>query len=624
MKVIPKYQKGGGFDSFFTTYTPLQTEAPRQTTSRSTTGAQQSSTEKGKLTEKDFFDMLKDIDGLPNEMGSIVTNLMNTFQLSNLTGADLGNLATTYLQNLYQLKIAAQNKKRYDDVLSNASKNGSLAEPAISMDGKLIIQNKDGSIGKIGVDTYINNKDEYSDRILTVSNLANMRKYDPQLAHDTSVFEIIDNSMGFEAFQNMLDLAKLNLGNSQFSESGIAGREALSGLSSLSKLSKEQREQILQNALEGIYDYTITENTNIQQIQELINYMNSVLPKRAKVWAAVKLGIADENEAANKLITQYLSGKITNSKQYTVDSKGTYDKVLGTKSGNGSNSSSNLMLEREYNTPMKWLEGFGVKSTFIINQGTTSSYQVGANTLPLTNSSGKPIGANSTLLQASQGEYSGILDFNNVSIGGTLINPFAFQGVVLSDGKISSIDYPIDIEAYNRDGSIIPDTSIKSAHAKQDADRELAGMGININNPDSVKENYKTINEVYQKYQLNPRYNADGSTTNTWRRFGVINAAVNNNLLGMDIFDSNPLLKEINDEATIDNLIQITKDEDFSKPGLFGGDHFYQGTVWIPVNASYQAASIGTKTTGEDVINTEYAEQARDARVNWKSGRQPK
>lgn len=50
--------------------------------------------------------MIKEIDGLPNEMRALVTNLMNTFQMSNLTGTDINSLATTYLSNLYQLKIA--------------------------------------------------------------------------------------------------------------------------------------------------------------------------------------------------------------------------------------------------------------------------------------------------------------------------------------------------------------------------------------------------------------------------------------------------------------------------------------------------------------------------------------
>ena len=104
MKVIPKYQKGGTtFDSFFTTYVPVQVEVPNQITQQQRSSGTPQPSEKGKLTEKDLFEMLKDIDGLPNEMNAIVTNLVNTFQLSALTGIDPGDLATTYLQNLYQV-----------------------------------------------------------------------------------------------------------------------------------------------------------------------------------------------------------------------------------------------------------------------------------------------------------------------------------------------------------------------------------------------------------------------------------------------------------------------------------------------------------------------------------------
>ena len=105
MKVTPKHQKGGKLDAFFTTYVPVQIQAPNQTSSQQRSSGASQSSEKGKLTEKDFFEMLKDIDGLPNEMNAIVTNLVNTFQLSALTGIDPGDLATTYLQNLYQVKM---------------------------------------------------------------------------------------------------------------------------------------------------------------------------------------------------------------------------------------------------------------------------------------------------------------------------------------------------------------------------------------------------------------------------------------------------------------------------------------------------------------------------------------
>ena len=80
MKIIPKFQRGGGFEALFTTYVPVQ--SPQQTRSVQTSQSERSSRQdsddnKGKFTEKDFFSMLKDIDGLPNEMQSIASNLLD-------------------------------------------------------------------------------------------------------------------------------------------------------------------------------------------------------------------------------------------------------------------------------------------------------------------------------------------------------------------------------------------------------------------------------------------------------------------------------------------------------------------------------------------------------------------
>lgn len=340
MKVIPKHQKGGSFDAFFTTYVPVQTEAPRQTSgSRGSSRASQSSTEKGKLTEKDFFDMMKDIDGLPNEMNNIVSNLMNTFQLSNLTGIDPGNLATTYLQNLYQIKIAAQNKKRYDEVISNASKNGSLAEPAISMDGKLIVQNRDGSIGTVSLDTFNANKEEYSDRLLTVSNLANMRKYDPQLANNQSIFEVIDNSMGYEAFQELLSKATQSIGTSELTRNGMFSAEgkASKGLALLQSLREDDRIRAYGSVTaEGLYEYKIIDKDQLKQINALTSYITAILPDRAKTWAAIKTGQSDKNKATKDLILTYFLGRSQDSHSFDIQYKGGMGKVQGTSSAKSS------------------------------------------------------------------------------------------------------------------------------------------------------------------------------------------------------------------------------------------------------------------------------------------------
>lgn len=339
MKVTPKYQKGGSFDAFFTTYTPIQTESPRQISESQRSSGNSQSTEKGKLTEKDFFDMIKDIDGLPNEMSNIVSDLMGTFQLSNLTGIDTGDLATTYLQNLYQIKIAAQNKKRYDDVLANASKNGALAEPAISMDGKLIVQNDDGSIGTVSLETYNSDRDKYQDRLLTVSNLANMRRYDPRLVNNQYIFDVIDNSMGYEAFQELLSKATQSIGssettgNSMFSVEGKASK----GLALLQSLREDDRLRAYSSVTaEGLYEYKIIDKDQLNQINALTSYLAAVLPDRAKTWAAFKTGQSNKNQATKDLVFQSLLGRSQDSHQFDIQYKGGMGKVQGTSQSGSS------------------------------------------------------------------------------------------------------------------------------------------------------------------------------------------------------------------------------------------------------------------------------------------------
>ena len=596
MKVIPKRQKGGSmFDQFFTTYAPIQIEAPSQTTQQQRSSGASQPSEKGKLTEKDFFEMLKDIDGLPNEMSAIVNNLVNTFQLSALTGIDSGDLATTYLQNLYQITVASQNKEKYDKVVEQANKNGAMAEPAISIDGKLVVQSSDGRISTVSLDNYFQNKDRYN--LLTVSNLANLRAYSPELAYNPEVFNIINNSVGFESFQALIKQAAQTLGSTEYTRNGMFSAEgnASKGLALLQTLREDDRVQAMGSVTaEGLYKYKIIDKNQLGQINALTDYMLAVLPDNAKTWAAFKLGTPNKNEATKALIVSYLTAGASLSHTFDIDYQGSMDKVTGKSEESSEKDTSDDIVN---NTATKWLRGLGVQDVFTINPGTNYATQVLANTLPLTDSGKKYLGANSVLQQATLGEYAPILDFNNASMGMQRIDPSNFGKIVLTDGKISSIDFPSKV----LDGTIVPDLSPQTSEAKYAADREIKQLGIDLSSISSISANYKAINDIYTKHGLQPAYNPDGTPANNWTRFGVINAAASNNALGMDQFDSSELLQPINDDAIVDNLLQITKEENYDKDELYdwnGVDHFYRGTVWVPVKVSYVAASanIGMKT----------------------------
>lgn len=619
MKIIPKFQKGGGFESLFTTYVPIQ--APQQTRSVQTSQSERSSRQdsddnKGKFTEKDFFSMLKDIDGLPNEMQSIVSNLMDTLSINKLTGIELQDLSMTYLQSLSKIRQVAGNKKQYDDAYKRAIENGSMAEPAITIDGRLIVQDKDGSIQKVSLNDFINNKDQ-SKTILTVSNLLNLRAFSPSFINDFSVFDIVNNSMGYQSFQKLLKEAVHTLGSTQVSKEGIFSAEgqASKGLELLKTLKESDQIQALGSVTtEGLYKYKIIDKNQLSQINALTSYMLAVLPNNAKTWAAFKLQNPNKNEATKNLILQYLLSENTEQHSFDINYSGSMKEVTGDKKESNNKAVSDTI---DMNTAMKWLAGFGTQDIFTINPGTNNATQVLSNTMPITDSDKKYLGANSVLQQASQGEYAGILDFNNASMGMQKIDPVNFGKVVLTDGKISSIDYPSKVL---NDGTIIPDLSLETSQYKAAADKEIKQLGIDLSDQDSIQRNYQQINNIYQKHKLQPAYNPDGTPTNNWHRFGVINASASNSTLGLGVMDNNELLQIIQDDAIVDNLLQITKEENYDRnewynPADWGGnyDHFYRGTVWIPVKTSYIAASANNSMKVNEVMDISQREQALNA-----------
>ena len=628
MNIIPKLQEGGNISSLFTTYRPVQTpqvQAPQSVklsnsdkeslSIKSSSKDEDKESTKGKLTEKDLFEMIKDVDGLPNEMKSIITNLKRTLATESLVGADTGELANTYLSSLYKLKLANQNKKRFDESIKEAKDNGSLGEAAITLSGKLLTTDKNGNIMKISLEQYQENPKSY--QLLTNSNLAWYRKYDSKTAFSKNdeFFEIISNGMGYESFQKLLQQATIALGNYKYEEQGAIEKKALAGLQALQGKSEEEKEKIISSITGNNVKYTLTQDSNEENIKTLITYLSRALPERSRVWAALKTG-KPEQEAIVSLVGNYLMGNMKQTKSIKIDipSEG--------KDGKKSGGSSDLD-KTELNTSQRFLNGLGVQSTYVLNPGTSRAVQVVANTMPLTDAEGKPIGTNSTLQDAVSGEYAGILDTTHATMGGHTINSAAFGSIILSDGKISSIDYPCTIK---NNGEIIPNTSPKVIKAKQEAEQLLKSKGVDVRKPEDIKKYWRAINAAYKKYGLSDAYNDQGEPTGSWRRFGVVNVTASDKVLGMDEMDDNPLLKEVTNDSVIDNLVQITKDNEFNKKGFFNSltgsyNRFYEGTLWIPLDVNYHASTTSKMTVGE-ARSLEEAQQARDVRANWKPAHQ--
>ena len=150
MKVIPKLQDGG-LMSLFTQYTPIQSPAPSQqaggSSSREAKSSEREESTKGKLTEKDLFELVSKVDGLPNDTRALVSSLQNMFQMQQLSGAsDVADLASVYSSILYSIKKASFDKKEYDKAYTEVTKNGGLNEYAITASGQIIVMDEDDNL----------------------------------------------------------------------------------------------------------------------------------------------------------------------------------------------------------------------------------------------------------------------------------------------------------------------------------------------------------------------------------------------------------------------------------------------------------------------------------------------
>lgn len=601
MKITPKFQKGGGFEPFFTTYVPVQIADPEDSRYRESSRRRASdSDEKGNLTEKDLFKMIGEVDGLPNEMMSLVNELSNTFRLSNLTGVDPGNLATTYLQNLYKVRILARNRTNYDKAVETAGSNGALGEPAISMDGKLIAQKPGGSLTTVDLSTYFNDPDSYS--LLSVSNMAYLRAHDPSLNNDQSSIDIINNSMGYESFQKLVSQAKQSLGSSEVTRNGYFTNEgdASKGLSLLQQLSADDRVQALGSVTaEGLYEYKIIDKNQLQQINALTSYMSALLPDRAKTWAAFKLRTPDKERATKGLILQYLIASNTESHSFDISYKGTMDHVMGNKKGSSGKSGSEEEPKMTYLTAVQ--NGYGGRyQTRLFNPGTQGEFRVNGTVYgSFLDQEGKTVSDTNLADLLAKTGLGGITNTRSISFGDNVVNPNSLSRIAVENNGGVWAALPCV-----REGDVVkPNFDLIESFDKlvQEVNDEL-GNSATYEARQALLEKKIQNNPELQEL-LNMSGKLDTSKVAPFFIVDGIASDLNFNFTTRDgtpiTEKSNPLISKSDDENDEQYFIRVTGSEDYDVNDsiwgdvIFGGhNNIYRSNIFIPIETNNRLAAI--------------------------------
>lgn len=637
MKVIPKLQDGG-FMSLFTQYTPVQSPAPSQSArgsaSREERGSEREESTKGKLTEKDLFELVSKVDGLPNDTRALVSSLQNMFQMQQITGtSDVSDLASTYLSNIYQIKMASYNKKEYDKAYTEVTKNGGLNEYAITASGQVIVMDEDDNLKQISVAELLKGTSKY--RPLTNSNLLYLRAYQPEYINNNQILNTVANGIGMEQVDKMIREKLSSLGTSETVRSGYsvkADSYIAQGLNVLSQVESAAVAGQTGMTLDGMYKNKIITKDQKQQAEAALQYIYNTLPDNAKTLLSIKAGNASNPQAgAQAVILQLITSRMrqTNSSETTWE--GTLEQV--TKSGKGKSGSgsgddglgSDDIKTSPYSNMSRMIGGN--PTSISINKGTNYQMDVdGINYPSIPGFDGKPIGKTSLENLLVSGLQGVVTDKNAITFGNVVLSSNDFENVMYDGTGGTMAILPTKL---SNTGRKVVD--LEALDRWEAANKQLRDMGIkSIYDSDHQQE----IVQVLYQNQLEKLVNVSSGSLDysALGQFMIIDGYAVDHSSKNTFKDSSFVTKvdETSDEIPmIERALSTDKDQSNYKIDVDnwydwnGHNTVYKGSIYIPITSNQlQALTASGQHVKEGLaIQKEYEHQMLQKRLQ---ARQPK
>lgn len=612
--MIFKFQQGGS------AIPPLVSYEPAMVTDDGTSeidNTQESPKESSDLTDKDLLKMLKDLDGLPNDMQVLTETLQNFYidqQYSPFPNTI--SIASRYLQALFLMRTANFNRKQYDNAFNIVSNNGGINELAINERGQLVCVNSDGDF-KFLLPEQLKDNPGYAP--VYNAELLKMRAYSPELANNNEVLSIVSNGIGMKSILELVSQAITDLGSTTKVDEGFtstSSKELLNGLKAFQKASLEASKngQNFDGTVDNLYKGKLLTQSQAEQAEAALRFIYRSLTPNAQTLLKVKASQPTE-EGAVQMLGELIQSKITNRTEFTM----TIDTPTS-KTTNGSPKSGTFDAIKL--DPVSLLQaGYGQKQTITIltGEGRQNGIQVPTVSMPIVSKDGQSMGVG-TLSDVATSGFAGYLDLENVTMGGVRIDPTGFQNVAVNGTQLYTAYLPIDLEKYNDTGNIRPDIDmLKRLKVAQDEIKE-----------GNITDKNK-INQIYQKHKLPAMFDGNGNVLTNYQKFALINGAAI-----QQAFQENAevaeWLSETTDENIVNNVLNIIqkgrgKEEriQFNKKNWYNGmfnsyDHVYKGTIFIPVNEDYftYSAAMGESLTPGQAQNIEARQQAtlREAAAN--------
>lgn len=530
---------------------------------------------KGKITDKDFLGLLKEIDGLPSDILKLYTQAQNFWADPTNTGdTNYSNFAQLLTRISLQAKIAKFNKEVWDKSRDTMFANHSENEMAITDQGGVVIQTNDGGIDTISVEKWKQNP--YAYKTLTNADIMELRAQ--KLPGDNSILNIVNGSTSVEAITNKLQKILSNAQSSNVSSYiSTDGFNTKSGLTVLKGLLQRGLDPTTLT-MSGVYKYTTKENAD--QVANLLQYAWSSLTTKEQTLLTARAG--KNKKGVDQLLKLLAVGNTSfdTSMEYQdqFNSDGTKKETSSSKSSKdegeddyGKNAVANqayMMQTGRGGTPQAY--------TFQPTNGGASMTLYGRFYGGLQTPKGEMVGESSLskLLQAT-----GMQAFTNtrsIYFGDQKINDLN-SVAYLNDGGIQVILPAIKDNL----GNVMPNFAVLEDYQK--AKKEIENS-LDPRDPMYMKKQAV----ILSKYPNLRSLLIDGKPDpSKWSSFIVVNGETSEKVVGGDV----KYAKELeSDNASYDQLSNILFPDgkgghqmDAPGYGTLWNDNLYEAPVFIPV-----------------------------------------
>lgn len=496
---IKRYQTGGIY------YTPFSRDSVMQQESQSSTGATPKENKEEQLIQKEIINVLKE-NGLPNDVDYFLSKADTFLKKSQ----DLGSLFgtgknTSYdMSDLIRLQSLANRIKHNNDLHEQASKQiiaeGSGSEVAITNTGNLYVVDDEEGIKTIALGTYHKNPDKY--RVLTNSELIQLREEQPELAYNGTVLTDLSNTVGMKS---IVDYVKSTIG-------AFGTNKSSNQFDRYTSKQKGQIEKGFEQLLgfdtpDGIYKVTgsTTESdqgyNDAKSLDAAINYLYRTLPGNMKnvLRANAAAEGLDPNDA--KDVQNLLAMAVIEHTSHSRENKQVLDYDSTASKDATGKAGTDKSVKQSY---LEMIASGSVTEptpVIIASSNATGGLEMYAQQYgyPI-DESGKQVGRGTLRDVLDKGQIGQIVDKNSISFGNKRLTDNELDRVVYDGSStLNRAWLPIDQSVYANTGIVKPDLN-----AEQRFQEFLKwiddGYGVTPNSI-TVKLNELDLDVVYDQDQ---------------------------------------------------------------------------------------------------------------------------